>query len=182
MQPSADVHERGDAPFLTRGLAWDELPTGFRFRTSSRTVTETDLVTFVNWAGITEPLFQVDTASEAAGYKGRLVPGMVAYCFAEGLIVQTGAHHNTGMAFLGAELRQKGPVYVGDTVEAVVEVLESRTSRTPGRGVVTTRVQVRNQRAEIVLEYDIVRYMRGLDDPEMVAMIEGTHDMKGAVR
>ena len=57
---------------------------GTRFRTASRTVTETDLVSFLNLAGFTEPLFldarHAAEASFAPG--GRLVPGALTFCIA----------------------------------------------------------------------------------------------------
>jgi acyl dehydratase len=158
-----------DEPKLrTRGLTWQELPVGTKFTTSTRTITEADLLTLVTWAGITEPLFTDARHGAALGYTGRLVPGVLTYCVAEGLVVQTGAFHGTGMAFLGAELTQKAPVYVGDTLHAVVEITASRASSTPGRGVVSSTVSVRNERDEVVLVYTPVRLVRG-SDPEGAA-------------
>ena len=46
-----------DVPLLARGMTWEEMTEGSRFRTSSRTVTEADLMTFVNLGGFNEPLF-----------------------------------------------------------------------------------------------------------------------------
>jgi len=161
--------------FLSTGRTWQECPAGFSFRTHGRTITESDLVTFTTWAGIVEPLFQDARNAEGAGYAGRLVPGMVTYCLAEGLIVQTGAIVNTGMAFLGAELKQIGPVFVGDTIDVLVRTVESRASSKPFRGVVTSEVTVRNQDKEPVLIYTVVRYLRGSDDPEMLEMRAQTH-------
>jgi acyl dehydratase len=46
-----------DIPELIHGRTWEQMPVGFAFRTSSRTITETDLVTFVSLTGATEPLF-----------------------------------------------------------------------------------------------------------------------------
>ncbi|WOX07725.1 hypothetical protein [Streptomyces sp. N50] len=57
----------------------------------------------------------------------------------------------------------RGPVYVGDTLYAVVETTASRPSSKPGRGVVTSRITVRNQRDEDVLVYTPVRLIRGRD-------------------
>jgi acyl dehydratase len=148
---------------LVTGRTWQELPVGTTFRTTTRTITESDLVTLVTWAGITEPLFTDAEHGRSLGYTGRLVPGVLTYCVAEGLVVQTGAFHGTGMAFLGAELRQTGPVYVGDTLHAVVEITQSRAPSKPGRGVVSSTVSVRNQRDEDVLIYTPVRLVRGQD-------------------
>jgi acyl dehydratase len=57
----------------------------------------------------------------------------------------------------------KKPVFVGDTISAVVEVLDARKASKGERGVVTTRVSVRNQDDEEVLVYEPVRLIRGRD-------------------
>ncbi len=160
------------APLLGGGLTWQELPVGSTFRTSTRTVTETDLITFITWAGIVNPLFtDARYSQQVEGYRGRLVPGMVTYCFAEGLIAQTGVMRGTGIAMLGlSELRHTGAVFVGDTVHAAVTVTVSRPSRQPGRGVVTTKVEVLNQRDAVILEYYPTRLIRGSDATESTVL------------
>lgn len=153
-------------PMLGRGLTWQELPVGMSFRTSTRTVTETDLITFITWAGIVNPLFtDARFSQDVEGYRGRLVPGMITYCFSEGLIAQTGVMRGTGIAILASgNLQHISPVFVGDTLHAEVEITSSRTSKKPGRGVVGSDVRVLNQDAVPVLLYSPVRLMRGQDD------------------
>jgi acyl dehydratase len=152
-----------DVERLVQGRTWEEMAVGTAFRTAARTVTETDLVNFVTWGGFTEPLFWDATHAAEGGYTGRLVPGGLTYCLAEGLVLQTNVLHGTGLAFLHMELTVHGPVYDGDTLYAVVETTGSRPSSKPGRGVVTSRVTVRNQRDEDVLVYCPVRLIRGRD-------------------
>jgi acyl dehydratase len=146
---------------LARGRTWEEMNVGSAFRTATRTVTETDLVNFITLFGFNEPLFWDARHAATAGYSGRLVPGALTYCMAEGLILQSHVLHGTGLAFLGMQLDVKRPVFVGDTLDAVVEVTGSRPASTGARGVVTTRVSVRNQRDEEVLVYTPVRLIRG---------------------
>lgn len=92
----------------------EEMTSGRRFRTASRTITETDLVTFVTLTGMNEPLFYDEAGSLDAGYAGRLVPGALVFSYAEGLVMQTGVIHGTGMAFLRADVSVQAPVFVGD--------------------------------------------------------------------
>ncbi len=150
-----DVHE------LVQGRTWEEMEVGSSFRTASRTVTETDLVNFITLFGFNEPLFWDARHAETAGYRGRLVPGALTYCMAEGLVLQTHVLHGTGLAFMGMQLDVKKPVFVGDTLSAVVEVTESRKASSGERGVVTTRISVRNQDDDEVLVFVPVRLIRG---------------------
>jgi acyl dehydratase len=158
--PSSEVEP------LVRGRTWEEMTEGSVFATAKRTVTEADLIQFITWAGFTEPLFFDRSHAAAGGYSGRLVPGALIYCVAEGLILQTGVLAGTGLAFMHMELSVQRPVYVGDTLHAVVRTTQSRASSRPGRGVVTAHVSVRNQRDDEVLVFTPVRLIRGKDYQE----------------
>jgi acyl dehydratase len=148
---------------LAEGRTWEDMPVGLVFRTAARTVTETDLVTFVNLGGFTEPLFTDARHAAEGNYTGRLIPGALTYAIGEGLVLQTNVLHGTGLAFMHMELDVRRPVYVGDTLEVVVEVTESRASSRPGRGVVCSRNTIYNQHGQDVLEYTPVRLIRGRD-------------------
>ena len=158
--PSSEVEP------LVRGRTWEEMTEGSVFATAKRTVTEADLIQFITWAGFNEPLFYDQSHAAAGGYTGRLIPGAMIYCIAEGLILQTHVLAGTGLAFMHMELSVKRPVYVGDTLHAIVRTTESRPSSKPGRGVVTAHVSVRNQRDEEVLVFTPVRLIRGKDYQE----------------
>ena len=80
-------------PFV-QGLYWTEMTVGSAYSTSSRTVTEVDLMRFVSM-GFTEPLFTDAAGAEAAGYRGRLVPGALTFSLAEGLLMQTNVIHGS---------------------------------------------------------------------------------------
>lgn len=154
--------ENGVRP-LAQGMTWEDMKTGSVFRTAHRTVTETDLMSFIHLGGFNEPLFYDARHAAEGGYTGRLIPGALVYVLAEGLILQTNALHGTGLAFMHMEFSVKRPTYVGDTLHVVVETTESRPSSKPGRGVVTTRCGVVNQRGEEVAVFTPVRLIRGRD-------------------
>jgi acyl dehydratase len=87
----------------------------------------------------------------------------MTFAFAEGLVIQTGCIHETGVAFLHMDLDIKAPVYVGDTIGVIVEVTEQRPTSKGDRGLVTTRNEVVNQRDEVVLVYTPARLTLGVD-------------------
>jgi acyl dehydratase len=148
-------------PALLHGQTFEEMVPGSRFRTASRTITETDLITFVTLTGMNEPLFYDEAGSLDAHYAGRLVPGALVFSYAEGLVMQTGVIHGTGMAFLRADVDVKAPVFVGDTITVIVEVTAARAASTGARGVVTTRNTVVKRGGGTVLVYEPVRLIRG---------------------
>lgn len=58
------------------GYYFEDYAVGDRFRTIGRTVTETDIVNFVNCTGMTEVLFtNVEYATKVSAIPGRLAPG-----------------------------------------------------------------------------------------------------------
>jgi len=150
-----------DLPELMQGRTWQQLPVGFAFRTARRTLFEADVRAFVNTVGVIEPLFSDMQAATDAGYAGMLVPGMMTFAIAEGLVLQSGCTYRTGIAFLRAEIDVKGPVYVGDTIGVIAEVTGQRETSSGGRGLITTRNTVLNQRGEAVMEYSPMRLTVG---------------------
>jgi acyl dehydratase len=152
---------QGEYEMVGLGFCYEDLPVGRKFRTIGRTVTEADLVAFINATGMTEVLF-IDTEFLAAesDISGRPVPGALAYTFAEGLLTQSTMQH-TGFAFLHMELTIENPCRVGDTIHVECEVIESRRSKSrPNRGLVRTRNRVVKQDGTTVLTYTPLRMVR----------------------
>ena len=146
---------------LAKGLTFEEHRVGATYRTLARTVSETDIVTFVNLCGFTEPLFMyMEYVARESVFKRRAAPGALTFALAEGLIIQTGLIHGTGMAYLGGELRVTAPVLEGDTLTVEVEIVDKRETKKADRGIVTYRHRVVNQRGEAVLEARVQRMIR----------------------
>jgi acyl dehydratase len=145
----------------TEGVTFENHAVGAVYRTRGRTVSETDIVTFVNLCGFVEPLFMdMEYVKRESVFGRRAAPGALTFALAEGLIMQTGLIHGTGMAFLGGEIRVVAPVLEGDTIRVEVEVTGKRETRKADRGIVTYRHRVLNQRDETVLEATLQRMIR----------------------
>jgi len=146
---------------IGEGLDFEQHAVGAVYRTLARTVSETDIVTFVNLCGFTEPLFMdMEYVARESVFGRRAAPGALTFALSEGLIMQTGLIHGTGMAYLGGEIRAAAPVLEGDTIHVEIEVAEKRETRKPDRGIVTYRHRVLNQRGELVLEARVQRMIR----------------------
>lgn len=149
-----------DSHALGHGLYWEDLPLGFKFHTFGRTITESDLVTFVGVTGFTEILFtDIEYLKTGSVIKGRVVPAMLVYALSEGLIVPI--MQGTGLAFFNATIDVKGPVLVNDTIHVEGEVIETRPTSKGGNALVRTMNSVVNQRGDVVLTYNPLRMMKG---------------------
>lgn len=148
-----------DLPLLGQGFHWQDLQVGQRFQTFRRTLTEADLVNFISVTGMLEAIF-IDAEPLEGGITGRPVPAALTYSLIEGFILQT-MIQGTGLAML--ELTQKihGPVRVGDTIRAVVEVTGIKPTSKGGRAVVDSSISVFNQRNEHVMTYTARRMLAG---------------------
>ena len=90
--------------------------------------------------------------------RGRVVPGVLVYAFAEGLLMPF--MQGTGLAFLEADFKVRGPTFVGDTIHLACEVSALRPTSKPDRGLVRTTNHVVNQRGETVVTYAPLRLLR----------------------
>ena len=146
---------------IEQGLTWEQHEVGATYRTGRRTVGDADLSTFVNLCGFTEPLFlDMEFVARESVFKGRPAPGAFTFCLSEGLIIQTGLIHGTGMSYLGSEIRIVAPVLAGDTIGVTVTITDKRETKKPDRGIVTYRHEVTNQRGELVLEATVRRMIK----------------------
>ena len=134
---------------------------GDRYETLGRTVSDYEILGFVTLTGFTEPLFMdLEYIQRESVFKTRVAPGVLTFALAEGLTLQTGILHGTGLALLSYDVRVLGPVLAGDTIRVEIEVLDKRETRKPDRGVVTFRHRVVNQRGEPVMEATIARMVK----------------------
>ena len=105
-----------EAQPLVRGMTWEEMKEGAAFRTACRTVTETDLMSFVHLGGFNEPLFY-DARHAAEDYG------------AARLIRQVEAHAALGAPELGEKILADLEAFLGgdapadDVTLIVVKVL-----------------------------------------------------------
>ncbi|MBU4610383.1 MaoC family dehydratase [Achromobacter sp. GG226] len=143
---------------LGQGYTWEQLHPGMRLRTFGRTVTEADLVGFINVTGMLETLF-IDTTWDGA-MRGRPVPGALTYTLIEGLILQS-MIQGTGLAMLELTQTIEAPVCVGDTVHGEIEVTAIRPTSRHNRAVVTSRIDVMNQAGQRVMTYTATRLLAG---------------------
>lgn len=142
------------------GKYFEDLPLGLKFRTIGRTVTEADIINVINCTGMLEVLFtNTEYLKNESVIKGRLVPAILVLGFAEGQLMQT-VLQKTGLAFLDMEMKVLGPTFAGDTIHVEVEVIESRETKKPDRGLVRTRNSVFTQNGTKILEYTPLRMVK----------------------
>jgi 3-hydroxybutyryl-CoA dehydratase len=133
---------------MTRYL--EDFEPGREFTSVGRTVTEADIVNFAGVSGDFNLLHTNEQwVMQHTPFTGRIAHGLLVLAISSaqptpGMDVET-------IAYLEETRRFTGPTYPGDTIHTVHTVESARPSNSrPGTGVLTTTVEVLNQRGEVV--------------------------------
>lgn len=154
---------------LGQGYYWQDLEVGQRFTTFSRTITESDLVQFINVTGMLEAIF-IDADFESGVITGRPVPAALTYTIIEGLILQS-MIQGTGLASLEVHQVVKKPVRVNDSISATISIKSLRETSSGGKAVVVSEVDVMNQHGECVMTYTVTRLLAGRTEVVQVGAV-----------
>ncbi len=135
---------------MSRPQSYDELTIGDRWRSQARTITQADVVNFACVTGDFDPLHVDHETARTSTFGQPIAHGLLGLSFVAGL----GLHSPWAatVAFTGIqEWRFHKPLYVGDTVHVITEILDKRPH---GRrqGAVTWKRQLTNQKDEVVQE------------------------------
>lgn len=150
--------------FPRPAFADDLVAGGPRGESLGRTVTESDVVGFMNFTGEHNPLYCNDGFARSARFGGRVVSPMLCFCFGfsdylrELLSIEM---PSTGFAgHLGDSWRFFAPVQVGDTIRVRHQPVGCVASRSrPGMAVVRFSLQILNQRDELVQDGEVAMMM-----------------------
>ena len=135
------------------GLYFEEFSVGQKLTTRARTVTEGDIM---NFAGLTGDYNQIHTdAHFAAGtqFGQRIAHGLLGLSVAVGLLMRTGVLEGTVIAFREiTEWKFIKPVFIGDTVHALMEMKELKAMPRIGGGLAMVGIEVQNQGNEQLMK------------------------------
>jgi len=134
--------------------SYEQLAIGDVYRSrSGRTVLEADNVWFTLLTMNTNPIhFDAVYAADTEWGKP-LVDSTFTLALVTGLSVADLSERGVNLGW--REVRLPAAVFAGDTLRAETEVLAKRESRSrPGFGIVTVRTRGRNQRDEVVIEFE----------------------------
>ena len=136
---------------------WEE---GHELWTASRTITEADIMNFAGISGDFNPLHTNEVFAGATPMKSRIAHGMLGVAVATGLANQTRTMEGTTLALMSQTLNYKAPIFPGDTITLRLTVAGKKMSSKGGRGVVRLKMDLFNQRDEVVTDGEWVLLMR----------------------
>ncbi|HMN81662.1 MAG TPA: MaoC/PaaZ C-terminal domain-containing protein [Burkholderiaceae bacterium] len=146
----------------SRAKHWNDFEIGERLETCGRTVESGDVSLFAGLSGDFNPMHIDEVHASKAPFGTRIAHGLLTLAISSGQLNQLGVFEGTTLGFLGMDdVRFSNPVRFGDTVRTIARIVGARASAKPGRGVVSMKIEVVNQKDEIVLAYDQALLMSG---------------------
>jgi acyl dehydratase len=134
-------------------MFFEEFQPGQVICSAGRTVTEADIVTFAGLSGDFNQMHVDAEYSSKTPFGQRVAHGLLVLSIASGLAVQTGVMEGTVVAFREInEWKFVKPVYIGDTVQVELRVMETKAMRRIGGGTVLVALDVLNQNREVVMK------------------------------
>lgn len=135
---------------MHRTLSQSEI--GDTFMTAEKVITQAEEELFCVITENKLPMFLSDEAAQKKGWEKRIIPGVMTFSIAIGLMETSGILDDV-VAFLGTDdLRFVKPAYIGDTLRVLVELKEKKISKGGSRGTVHYEWRLVNQHGD-----DIVR-------------------------
>ncbi len=142
--------ENAMMPKKEKNLNYEDFEVGQIFETGGRTVTEADVVLFAGLSGDHTRIHMDEEYGKASMFGSRVAHGMLGAAIATGLLTQLGTMEKTAMGLLEFACRFTAPIRFGDTVQVRQTVTEKRETSKPDRGIITFRIELLNQRDDIV--------------------------------
>lgn len=134
-----------------RGKCIEEFEVGQVDESRARTITETDVVQFSWISGDVNPMHTDAVHSAKSPIGQRIAHGALGLSVATGLSASLGYLDGTAVAALGIdEWKFLAPILFGDTIRLRATVVAARPTSKPDRGVLVRRMELLNQRDEVV--------------------------------
>jgi acyl dehydratase len=145
---------------------YEDYAVGDEFVTPERTVTEADVALFAALSGDYNRL-HTDAEYAAHGPFGeRIAHGLLGLSIVIGLAYRTEIDSDGALAFLGLSWKFSGPIRLGDTIHAIIQISGMRSTRAPDRGIIVQATQLLNQRGEVVQSGDLTMMLKRRADSD----------------
>ncbi len=132
-------------------LRLGDLQVGDEWQSSGRTITQTDVISFAGLSGDYNPIHVDHEYAQRTPFGKPIAHGLLGLSIASGLGMHSPRVET--VAFLEIlEWKFLEPIYFGDTIHLITQVVAIEPRGAGRRGVVTWRRQIVNQRGSVVQE------------------------------
>lgn len=136
-----------------RSIFFEDFEVDQTFKSSGRTITETDLTFFSMLSGDWNPIHANVEYAKTTRYEQRVVHGTLGIAIATGMLHELGIFDRSAVAMLDLkEWLFLQPLFVGDTIRLQLTILDTELGRSGRTGRVGRRFQLLNQNNVLVQE------------------------------
>lgn len=131
----------------------EDFTAGQMFKSSGRTITETDLTLFSMVSGDWNPIHADIEFAKGTRYGERVVHGVLGIAIAIGKLHELGIFEHSAIAMLGLQdWNFLAPVLVGDTLHLELTITSVETGKSGRNGTLGRRFRLFNQKGQVVQE------------------------------
>jgi acyl dehydratase len=131
-------------------LHFEDFVIGDKATSTTRTITESDIVMFAGLSGDYNELHTSESYAGRTQFGKRIAHGLLGLSVASGLAFQMGFLVGTVDAFRSVEWEFSAPIFIGDTIHLEAEVAETKALPRLGNGRVVFKVALKNQNEQVV--------------------------------
>lgn len=135
-----------------KGKLYDEWELNKDYVTMPHTITEGEMLRYCGLAGDYNPFYVYKEFAKQGMYGDIVVPSAYVFCLCNGQTCLTQWMDGAYIGLLDQSQEFVAPVYVGDTLYTVMTPVAKRLTKKPGRGIVTFRIAMYNQKDELVMD------------------------------
>ncbi|MEQ1768623.1 MAG: MaoC/PaaZ C-terminal domain-containing protein [Devosia sp.] len=129
---------------------WEDYAVGEQWTTSGRTLSDADIKLFIGATDATHPAHVDSEYAKKHPFGAIVVPGSLTVGVVDGLVVQNLVGRKVQIGHYGYDrIRFLAPVFLGDTISVIAEVVETR-ERNAEFGLVVFDLRVMNQHGKQV--------------------------------
>ncbi|MBS7249477.1 MAG: MaoC family dehydratase N-terminal domain-containing protein [Candidatus Freyarchaeota archaeon] len=132
------------------GKTYGEFQIGAKDKSPAVTITDAHIILFASLSGDYNPLHIDEEFAKKTPFKTRIAHGLLSVSVLSGYLGQLLS--GTAIAFLGAHYKFTAPVKIGDTIHAETEIINKKDVAKYNGGVVTIKMQIKNQRGEVCVD------------------------------
>jgi acyl dehydratase len=127
-------------------LYYDEFNVGDEFVSSTRTVTETDVILFAGLTGDNNRIHVDEHFAKTTPFGTRIAHGLLGMSLGMGLFQRMGIMVESGIAYLACDnCRFKAAIKIGDTIKTKCTITDKTMTSKPERGIITFTLSTYNQ-------------------------------------
>ncbi len=130
-------------------IPYDQIEVGHTITTPTVTVTDAMIDAYAELSGDRYEIHLDDAAARKRGFERRVAHGLLGLALTDGIKNQSEATYDA-VASLGWDWSFKAPIYANDILHAQSTVTEKRRSKSTGRGIVRSQIELKNQDGIVV--------------------------------